>query len=112
MRCLEGEFGSRAEIQQEKEEEEEEEAESVEASLLEPVSEHTPHPESEDPNPKNDLDLLSNSRPSLLNTLGHSRESLYDLEQQLIEIFLHHPRMFFRSERDRQDKSPVVPDFQ
>ncbi len=109
MRCLEGEFGSRAEIQQEKEQEEEEQ-DAVEVALLEPVSEHTPHPEPEDLDPNsNDPDFLPHPGPPPSSTLGHSRESLHDLEQRLTEIFLHHPRMFFRSERDRQDKSPVVP---
>ena len=122
MRCLEGKFGSRAEIQREKEEEEGEEEGAVEATLLEPVAEQGPYPEHEDPSSSSvhlvephhdDDDYGSQSQPQPRqtdsSTFGHSRESLYDLEHRLSEIFLQHPRMFFRSERDREDQNPAIP---
>lgn len=40
---------------------------------------------------------------------GHSRESMYDLEVQLTEIFARHPAAYYRSPADEINHNPVVP---
>lgn len=48
-------------------------------------------------------------RPARSSMFGHSRESIYDLEQQLRQIFQDHPQAYYLSEEDQENGDAVVP---
>ena len=53
--------------------------------------------------------MRSMPRPARSSMFGHSRESIYDLEQQLRKIFQDHPQAYYLSEEDRENGDAVVP---
>lgn len=48
-------------------------------------------------------------RPPRSSMFGHSRESIYDLEQQLRQIFQDHLQAYYLSEEDKENGDAVVP---
>ncbi|KAF8329149.1 uncharacterized protein EI90DRAFT_3017385 [Cantharellus anzutake] len=106
MRCLEGEFGTKREVLDEAkgEDGDQEDEEEVEAALLETVKEMEggAGEDEEGGAVRRRSTEEGGHRGATTSMFGHSRESMYDLEAELREIFLKHPLVFEDEDGSRQ----------
>jgi hypothetical protein len=54
-------------------------------------------------------DGIRPARRARSSMFGHSRDSIYDLEVQLTEIFARHPQVYYRTPEDEENRNPLVP---